>query len=78
MRPSELEQVTRTRAALASGDAKAARMKADVSIAEAARVVGISRQALWAWEEQISAPTDKHALAYGRLLAALGNKGAAA
>ena len=77
MRPSELEQVARTRAGLTSGDARRAREAAGVSAAEVGRVVGVSRMAVSHWERGAKRPTDRHALAYGRLLAALGNRGGA-
>ena len=61
--------VARTRARLASGDARAARLAAGVSAAEFARVLGVTRTVVGEWETKRKRPTAPHALAYGQLLA---------
>ena len=69
MRQSELAVVAATRARLASGDARAARLAAGVSAAEFARVIRVSRTAVGEWETGRKRPAAGHALAYGQLLA---------
>jgi DNA-binding XRE family transcriptional regulator len=52
------------------------REAAGVSMADVARVLGVTKQAVWYWETHQSVPTVEHALAYGRLLTALAKKAA--
>ena len=75
-------QADRVRADLKSGKARQARIDAGVSGAEVARELqrrghGVSPQAVFYWETGRSRPTVEHALAYGRVLAALKAKRAA-
>lgn len=77
MRPADLAAATRTRTDLASGVAREARIAAGVSGADVARALGVSPAAVFWWECGRAKPTVAHALAYGRLLAALGRNAAA-
>lgn len=76
MRPSDLAAAVRTRADLKSDAARQAREKAGVTAADMARSLGVSRQAVSSWETGAAVPTLEHALAYGKVLAALGQKAA--
>lgn len=76
MRPADLAIVARTRTALRSGSARLARIQADVTAAELARAVKVSRTTLGDWEAGRKRPTEAHALAYARALAAAEQKAA--
>ena len=71
MRPSDLATIARIRADLRSGAARAVREAACVSATEMARAVGVSRQAVAAWEDGKSSPSAGNALAYAKALAAV-------
>ena len=68
MRRSDLTLITRTRADLASGRARKARESAGLHQRAVASALGVTRQAVGHWESGRYAPSDEHALAYGRLL----------
>ena len=76
MRPIDLASAVRIRTDLASHAARQSREAAGVTAADMARVVGVSRQSVSAWETGREVPTIPHALAYGRALAALAPKAA--
>jgi len=76
MRPTDLATAVSIRASLASHAARESREAAGVTAADIARVVGVTRQAVSAWETGREVPTVPHALAYGRALAALAPKAA--
>ena len=76
VRLTSLAAAVRVRADLASGVARATREASGVTAADVARVTGVSRQAVSAWETGREVPTVTHALAYGRALAALTPKAA--
>jgi DNA-binding transcriptional regulator YiaG len=78
VRPSErqLVEIARIRDDLASGRAREQRRAAGVSLAEVARVLKVSRQAVGYWETGHARPGGENALAYGRLLARLTEKAA--
>jgi DNA-binding XRE family transcriptional regulator len=76
MRPTDLATAVRIRADLASDAARESREAAGVTAADIARVVGVTRQSVSAWERGREVPTIAHALAYGRALAALAPKAA--
>lgn len=71
MRPSELAAIARIRADLRSGAAREMRAASGISASEMADAVGVSRQAVSAWEAGRSVPSAPHALAYGKALAAV-------
>lgn len=80
MRPSDLAAATRTRADLKSGAARQVRIATGVSGAEVARELQrrgcpVTAQAVFYWETGVNTPTVEHALAYGRVLAALAGPG---
>ena len=74
VRPSDLAAATR--ADLASGAARAARIATGVSGTDMARALGVSPAAVFYWETRQTTPTLEHALAYGRLLRQLARKAA--
>ena len=78
VRPSDLALAARVRADLKSGRARRERIAAGVSGAEVARGCAprVSPQAVFDWETRQKLPTAEHALAYGRLLAALARRAA--
>lgn len=76
MRLSDLAAAAAIRAELLSGDARRARVAAGVSAAEVARIVRVSRATVCDWEAGRKSPTSEHAVAYGRLLAALAHRAA--
>ena len=76
MRPADLAAAVQTRALLRSGDAARQRAAAGITAADIARTLGVTRQAVRAWETGAAVPTTGHALAYGRALAALAPKAA--
>ena len=76
VRPIDLATAVRIRADLASDAARESREGAGVTAADIARVIGVSRQSVSAWECGREVPTVSHALAYGRALAALAPKAA--
>ena len=76
MRPADLATAVSVRADLASHRSRQSREAAGVTAADIARVVGVSRQSVSAWESGREVPTVPHALAYGRALAALAPKAA--
>jgi DNA-binding transcriptional regulator YiaG len=76
VRPSDLAAAVQARAVLRSGEAARQREAADITAADFARALGVTRQAVRAWETNAAVPTAEHALAYGKLLAALEQKAA--
>ena len=81
MRHPDLAEAARVRADLKSGKARQARIDAGVSGAEVARELqrrghGVTPQAVFYWETRVNTPTVEHALAYGRVLAALRRRAA--
>lgn len=76
MRPSDLGVVISVRAELRSGGARKIRERLDITAAEMGRAVGVSRTTIGDWEAGRKRPTDLHALAYGRALAAAERKAA--
>ena len=81
VRHSDLAEAARVREHLASGRALADRVAARVSGAEVAREMqrrghGVTPQAVFYWETKMNVPTVEHALAYGRVLAALAKRAA--
>lgn len=81
MRPADLAAATRIRAALKSGTMRKERIAARISGAEMARELqrrgqGVTPQAVSGWETGRKQPTVEHALAYGRVLAALAKRAA--
>lgn len=72
VRASDLAVVARVRDDLASGRARGVRRAARLSMAEVASACGVSPQAVSYWERGEKVPSVRHALAYGRLLAAVG------
>lgn len=81
MRTSDLAAAARIRGELRSGAARQQRINAGVSGAEVAREMqrrghGVTPQALHYWEVGTNVPTVEHALAYGRVLAALAQRAA--
>jgi len=76
MRRSDLATAARIRGQLRSGDARRAREAAGVTAAELASVIGVSRQSVSGWETGAAVPSLAHALAYGRVLAALTERAA--
>jgi DNA-binding XRE family transcriptional regulator len=71
VRPSDLAAAVRARSDLRSDAARKAREKAGITAADMARSLGVSRQAVSSWETGAAVPTLEHALAYGKVLAAL-------
>lgn len=76
MRAADALLIARTRADLASGDARTARAAARMSQADVAATLGVARSAVGHWESGRSVPSAEHALAYGRLLRQLGKAAA--
>lgn len=76
MRPADLANAARIRAELKAGAAREARIASGASGADVARVLGVTRQAVFYWETGRNVPSVAHALAYGRLLAALAKRAA--
>lgn len=72
----DLALIADTRAALADGSARARREAARVRLTEFAAALGRSPAALSMWERGLRVPAAADALAYGKLLAALGQKAA--
>lgn len=68
---ADLILAAQTRAALRSGAARRSREDAGLSGAEVARMLGVSAQAVWAWETGKARPRDIYARDYGKLLAGL-------
>lgn len=75
MRPSDLAAAVRTRAELASKAAREARENAEITAADMARTIGVTRQSVSSWETGATEPTLEHALAYGRVLRELAKSG---
>lgn len=67
----ELALIADTRAALAGGSARQARIAAAVRVGEIAAVLGVTPQAVSQWESGRRTPGALHALAYARALAAV-------
>lgn len=76
MNRADLALISATRTALRDGSAKIARERAGVTQAEMADVLGVSRPAISMWEAGKRQPGTRLALAYGRALAALGQRAA--
>lgn len=76
MHRSDLAAAARIRGQLRSGAARRGREAARVTAAELASVIGVSRQAVSSWETGAAVPSVRHALAYGRVLAALAERAA--
>lgn len=71
MRQSDLAAIVRVRADLRTGAAMKARESSGLSASEVARVLKVTRQAVWQWERGLKVPSDVHALAYAKALAAV-------
>jgi DNA-binding XRE family transcriptional regulator len=71
VRPVDLATVSRIRAELGNGSARAARRAAMIGTGEIAEAAGVSRQSVAAWESGRAVPSAPHALAYARALAAV-------
>jgi DNA-binding XRE family transcriptional regulator len=78
MRPADLAAAALVRGDLRSGAARGRRIAAGVSGADVARAMRppVSPQAVFSWETGRTRPTAEHALAYGRVLAALTRRAA--
>jgi DNA-binding XRE family transcriptional regulator len=76
MRSTDLALIAATRADLASGRARHARVSAKLSQHEVASVLGVTRAAVGHWEAGRHAPCARLALAYGKLLRTLAQKAA--
>jgi DNA-binding transcriptional regulator YiaG len=72
----DLALIAETRAALADGSARARREAAHVRLREFAETLGRSHAAVSQWERALREPGAADALAYGRLLASLGQRAA--
>lgn len=68
---ADLILAAQTRAALRSGAARRAREASGLTGAEVARSLGVSAQAVSAWETGRASPNAAHARDYGKLLAGL-------
>lgn len=73
MRRADLNLIAEARERAASGLAGTLRRRARLTQDQVAQTVGVSRQAVAAWEAGHRLPKGKHALAYGRLLRDLAN-----
>lgn len=67
----ELTLIAETRVSLADGSAQRARIAAGVRVAEIAAFLDVSPQAVSQWEHGRRVPGTAHALAYGKVLAAV-------
>lgn len=67
----EALEIAWCRRALATGAARRWRIKARLSLTEAASAGGVSKDILSRWERGISAPNPENALRYGAFLRAL-------
>jgi DNA-binding XRE family transcriptional regulator len=75
MRPADLAVIAQTRADLASGSARAARVALKIGQGEIAEAMGVHRSAVGHWEAGRCIPSAAHALAYAKLLRQLARKG---
>ncbi len=73
MTNEELVSLTKVRRLASTGEAKALRLGAELSLREVAAAVGISHSNLWRWEAGQRSPRGQAALAWGLLLAQLGS-----
>lgn len=69
MTAKDLDELAAMRDRLASGEAKILRQGMRLSSSEVARNVGVSRAAIWLWENGRRWPQGAAALRYARLLA---------
>lgn len=69
--PEALRQAAAARAMCASGEARAIREDARITLRELAAIVGVDHKALARWENGVWAPTFDHAVAYFAALEAL-------
>ena len=78
MRPADLAAARRVQDDLKSGAAREERVALGVSGAAVARAMRprVTPQAVHLWERMVNTPTAEHALAYGRVLAALRKRAA--
>lgn len=76
MNRSDLALIALVRADLKSGRAREAREAAGIHQAEVAKMLGVSRVAVSAWESGKCSPRTDRALAYGRLLRDLAKRAA--
>jgi transcriptional regulator with XRE-family HTH domain len=77
MDANEVVRVARARRLAASGEARARRLAAALSLQEVADAVGCSAVAVWRWEKGTRAPRGPAAARYADLLDALARAGAA-
>jgi len=73
MRRADLNLIAEARDRASSGLGAQLRRRAKLSQVEVAKVAGVSRAAVAAWEAGRSMPKGEHALAYGRLLREIAN-----
>ena len=71
MNTGQLRQIADVRRKLKSGEARALRLAAGVSLAECAQVANISTTSAWRYENASRTPRAAQALAYARVLALL-------
>lgn len=76
MRKADLALIAATRAQLADGSARLARIAAGIRQREMASALGVGASTVSQWESGKRVPSAGHALEYGRLLKQLGKKAA--
>jgi DNA-binding transcriptional regulator YiaG len=72
----EVALIAQTRRELADGTARERREATGIRLVEFARLLGVSTPAVSQWERAVRVPGARHALAYGRELAALERRAA--
>jgi transcriptional regulator with XRE-family HTH domain len=68
MTNSQISAIASARAMLASGDGRARRVAARISLSEVAAVLGVRPETVWRWESGRRQPAAEDALAYAKLV----------
>lgn len=77
MEVKDLALIAETRRACSTGEAKALRAAAGLSLGNIAETCHVDEVTVWRWENGRSAPNGSHALLYGSVLSLLRSLGTA-
>lgn len=75
MNVQELERLAEVRRLVSTGEARARRLHAGLSLSEVAATCGVDTSSVWRWETGVRSPRGEGAMRYGRVLDMLAARG---